>query len=50
MSILIYRSESTSLKYLNDSKAFIEYSNDVKVFIKILKDTIQAKKKDTDCI
>ena len=27
--LLINKRESTSLKYLNDSKAFIEYSNDM---------------------
>ena len=27
--LLINKTESTGLKYLNDSKAFIEYSNDM---------------------
>ena len=27
--LLINKRESTGLKYLNDSKAFIEYSNDM---------------------
>ena len=27
--LLINKRESTDLKYLNDSKAFIEYSNDM---------------------
>ena len=41
--LLISKKESTGLKYLNDSKAFIEYSNDMDD-IKMLKNTIQIKK------
>ena len=33
---LINTQESTGLKYLNDSKAFIEYSNDMDVITMIL--------------
>ena len=40
--LLINKRESTGLKYLNDSKAFIEYSNEMDD-IKILKCTIQIK-------
>ena len=29
--LLINKRESTGLKYLNDSKAFIEYSNDMEI-------------------
>ena len=39
--LLIRKQESTGLKYLNDSKAFIEYSNDM--------DDIY-RKKNIDCI
>ena len=35
--LLRKRRESTGLKYLNDSKAFIEYSNDMDDNIKIMK-------------
>ena len=38
--LLINKRESTGLKYLNDSKPFIEYSDDM-IFIKILKIIIQ---------
>ena len=41
--LLISKKESKGLKYLNDSKAFIEYSNDMDD-IKMLKNTIQIKK------
>ena len=41
--MLINKRESTSLKYLNDSKAFIQYSNDMHDIYKILKNTIQIK-------
>ena len=34
--LLINKRESTGLKYLNDSKAFIEYSNDMDVITMIL--------------
>ena len=39
--LLIKKGESTVLKYLNNSKAFIEYSNDVNDIYKILSNTIQ---------
>ena len=40
--LLIYKRESTSIKYLNESKAFIEYSNDIdSIYKKTLKNTIQ---------
>ena len=41
--LLINKKESTDLKYLNDSKTFIEYSNDMNDIIKILKNVIQIK-------
>ena len=41
--MLINKRESTSLKYLNDSKAFIQYSNDMHDTYKILKNTVQIK-------
>ena len=41
--LLINKRESTSLTYLNDSKAFIEYTNDMVNFYKILKIIIQIK-------
>ena len=41
--MLINKRESTSLKYLNDSKAFIQYSNDMHDIYKLLKNTIQIK-------
>ena len=41
--MLINKRESTSLKYLNDSKAFIQYSNDMHDIYKILKNTVQIK-------
>ena len=40
--LLISKTESTCLKYLNDSKAFIQYSNGIDI-IKILKSTFQIK-------
>ena len=36
----INKRESTSLKHLNDSKAFIEYSNDIKDIYKNTESTI----------
>ena len=45
MSTLVNRSESASLKYLNDSKAFIEYSNDVKGIYKNIEE-YKTKKKE----
>ena len=41
--LLINKKESADLKYLNDSKTFIEYSNDMNDIIKILKNVIQIK-------
>ena len=41
--LLINKRKSTGLKYLNDSKSFIEYSNDMDHIDKILKNTIQIK-------
>ena len=41
--LLINKRENANLKYLNDSKTFIEYSMIWMVFIKILKNTIQIK-------
>ena len=41
---LINKKESAGLKYLNDSKAFVEHSNNMGIFIKkILKNTVQIK-------
>ena len=37
--ILIIKRESTGLKHLNDSKAFVQYSNDMDDIYKILKNT-----------
>ena len=45
MSIVNYKRESTVLKYLSDSKAFIENSNDMDDIYKKLKNTIQIKNK-----
>ena len=42
--------ESTGLKYLNDSIAFIEYSNDMDDIYKYIENTIQIKTKNFDCI
>ena len=42
---LINKIESAGLKYLSDSKGFIEYSNIWMIFIKILKNTMQIKNK-----
>ena len=40
----INKRECTGLKYLNDSKAFIEYENNIDdIYKKILKNTIQIK-------
>ena len=36
--LLINKKQSTGLKYLNDSKAFIEYSNDVDDIYKNIED------------
>ena len=41
--LLIKKRESTGLKYLNDSKTFIEYSMIWMIFIKTLKNTIKIK-------
>ena len=41
--LLINKRKRTGLKYLNDSKAFIEYSNDMDDIYKILKIIIQIK-------
>ena len=46
--LLINKRESTDIKNLNCSKAFIEYSNDMDdwmIFIKILKNMTQIKNK-----
>ena len=40
----IDKKESTSLKHLSDSKAFIEYSNDVDDIYKNIEEYIQIKK------
>ena len=43
--MLINKRESTGLKYLNDSKAFIEYSSNMDdIYKTILKNTMQIKK------
>ena len=43
--MLINKSESATLKHLNDSKVFtLEYSNDMDDIYKILKNTIEIKK------
>ena len=42
---LINKRESTDLKYLNDSRAFIKYSNYTGDIYKTLKNTIQIKYK-----
>ena len=44
--LLIKKRESTGLKYLNDSKVFIEYSNDMDDTYK----NIEEKTKNIDCI
>ena len=44
--LLITKRESTGLKYLNDSKTFIEYSNDMDDIYKILKNTIQIRNEE----
>ena len=41
--LLINKRESTGLKYLKGSKAFIGYSNDMDNIYKILRNTIQIK-------
>ena len=43
--LLMNKTENTGLKYLNDSKGFIEYSNDMDDIYKKLKNTIQMKNK-----
>ena len=43
--LLINKKESTDLKYLNDSKAFIEYSNDMNVIYKNIKECNPNKKR-----
>ena len=43
--LLINKRESTDLKYLNDSKAFIEYSNDVDDIYKKIEDYNPNKKR-----
>ena len=47
--VLINKREGAGIKNFNDSKAFIKYVNDMDD-IKILKNTIQIKMKDIDCI
>ena len=42
--LLINKRESTALKYLNDSKAFIEYSNDMNVIYKNIEEYNLNKK------
>ena len=41
--LLINKTESASIKHLNDSKAFIEYSNDMDHIYKNIENTIQIK-------
>ena len=41
--LLINKRESTDLKYLNDSKTFIEYSNDMDDIFKNIEESIQIK-------
>ena len=43
--LLINKSESTALKYLNDSKSFIEYSNDMDNIYKNIKEFNPNKKR-----
>ena len=43
---LINKRESTGLKYLNGSKAFIEYSNDKDVIYKNIEEYNQIKKEN----
>ena len=43
--LLINKRESTSLKYLNDSKAFIEYSNDMDDIYKNIQEYNPNKKR-----
>ena len=42
--MLVNKRERTGLKYLNDSKAFIEYSDDLDNICKNIGNTIQIKK------
>ena len=49
--LLINRRESTSLRYLNDHKSFIEYSNDMDDFYKNIKEYNPNKTKNNiNCI
>ena len=42
--MLINKQESTVLKYLNDSKVFIEYSNDMNDIYKFIEESNPIKK------
>ena len=48
--LLISKRESTGLKYLNDSKVFIEYSNDMDDIDKNIEEYNEKKTKNIDCI
>ena len=48
--LLINNKESTGLKYLNDSNALFKTQMIWMISIKILKNTIQVKTKNIDCI
>ena len=43
--LLINKRESTGLKYLNDSKGFIEYSNDMDIIYKNIEEYNPNKKR-----
>ena len=48
--ICINKRESTCLKYLNDSKAFIEYSNGMDIYKNIEEYNPNKKMENIDCI
>ena len=45
INFLIYKRESTGLKYFNDPKAFIEYSNDMQDIYKNINEYNPGKKR-----
>ena len=46
---LINKRESVSLKYINDSKAFVDYSNNMDIIDKNIEEYSPNRKKNTDC-
>ena len=50
INFLIKKLESTGLKYLNDSKTFIEYSNDIDDTYKNIEEYNPNKKENINCI